>query len=467
MWLFNIGKKRVSIDFKDLSVSIMTVNASSALTSQSANSNKLLFHLKNKAWDRALKRLSKKTTDMRDGDLFLQIALSNKAPLDVVQALHKARPEAVMVRDPDHEMLPLHMACEHGLPLEVVEYLHKQYPDAARETCDNQMLPLHLAILSNACRRPVICYLLASFPEGMLLKDSKNMTALEYLEHSGHPHSAIIMREFERGESFWAAKDLHDPSGNGISLLICQQKWDKILDRIMQYPEEATVWTIYKGKRMLPIHYACKYHAPDYVISELADLHPFGLSLTCQEYDMTALHLACEHGCPFNIIRTLLQAHADAASYKDELGLLPLHLACAHGASVNVIEALVKVYPDAVNVIDAKGYTPKVYAEAAPFPHSKTILGKLLSADSSSELSTQSSSARSRSFRNKSFAEDPIKDIQPQTLTQDSVKDTLSESVAQEPTEDGQGKDDSKPESVAEDLVRDVKQIECRTEDVI
>lgn len=412
MWLFNIGKKRLSIDFKDLTVSIMSINDSSQLYSNRLDSNKLLFHIKNKAWNRVLKRLAKKPSDMRDGDFFLQIALSNKAPLDVVQALHRARTGAIRVCDPNHETLPLHVACEHGLPLEVVEYLHKEYPDAARETCNNEMLPLHFAVLSNACRRPVICYLLACYPDGMYAKDSKNMTALEYLEHSGHPHSAIIMREFERGESFWASKDLHDPTGNGISLLICQRKWDRISDRIAQYPEEVTVWTSYKGKRMLPIHYACKYHAPGEIISELADLHPYGLSLTCQEFDMTALHLACEHGCPVAVIQTLLDGHADAASYKDELGLLPLHLACAHGASFKVIEILVKAYPDAVDVVDLKGYTPKVYAEAAPYPHSKTILNKLMNIDATSESSAHSSSTRSGSVRDES-------------LTQDSVKDTL------------------------------------------
>jgi len=416
----------------------MTVNNSSELTSSRLNSNKLLFHLKNKAWDRALKRLSRKPSDMQDGDLFLHIALSNKAPLDVVQALHKARPEAIRVCDQDHEMFPLHVACEHGLPLEVVEYLHTQYPDAARLTCDNEMLPLHFAVLSNACRRSVICYLLACHPEGMVAKDSKSMTALEYLEHSGHPHSAIIMREFERGSCFWAAKDLHDPSGNGVSLLICQQKWDRIAERIEKYPEEVTVWTLYKGKRMLPIHYACKYHAPDHIISELADLHPYGLSLTCQEYDMSALHLACEHGCPVAVIRTLLDGHADAASHKDELGLLPLHLACAHGACFQVIEALVKVYPDAVSAVDLKGYTPKVYAEAAPYPHSKTIVDKLLHVDASSELSTRSSSGRSGSGRNESCIKDFVNDTQDETCTQDAVNDTQQETSAQDLVTDTQ-----------------------------
>eukprot|EP00548_Thalassiothrix_antarctica_P006466 CAMPEP_0194147564 /NCGR_PEP_ID=MMETSP0152-20130528/25908_1 /TAXON_ID=1049557 /ORGANISM="Thalassiothrix antarctica, Strain L6-D1" /LENGTH=391 /DNA_ID=CAMNT_0038848473 /DNA_START=140 /DNA_END=1315 /DNA_ORIENTATION=- len=364
--------------------------------SSSDGGNKLYLRLKENDWEGALKRLSKKPTDItacgEDGNFFLHMALVNKAPLDVVKALYEARPEAITARELEHNGLPLHVACESGLPLEIVEYLHEKHPDAVRETCHNDMLPLHLVAISNACRLPVLCFLLAAYPKGMSLKDVQDMTALNYVEHSGHPHSSKIVREFERGEVFWAAKDIHD-AANSLPLLVCQTKWDAVLQRLQQYPEEATIWTISSKdkKRMLPVHYACRFRAPARVVKELAEVHPYGLSLACQDNDSTALHLACEHGCPLDVIWILLHAHADAASQKDALDLLPIHLACAHGASLGVIQALLKVYSEAVEQTDAKGYTPTVYAKAAPYPHSQSILEELLKAENDNGNSSSSS----------------------------------------------------------------------------
>jgi len=339
-----------------------------------ATSNKLMNHLMEGNWERGLDRLSRKPGDIEEQYLFLHEALQNKAPLEVVDALCKARPDAVYHQETAHSMMALHVACERGLSLDVVKYLHKAFPEAATRTCNGGMLPLHLASVSNACRAPVISYLLSVYPEGADAKDKKGMTPLEYIQHSFHPHQQILYREFERGRPFWAAKDLKDPKGCPFSLLICERKWEEALDRLTKFPEEATIWSNYKGLRFLPIHYACKYKAPVNVVSELAELHPFGLSLTCQEFDMTALHLACQHGTNLEVIKILVQAHAGAASHKDDLGLLPLHLACAQGTTTVVVETLLRAYPEAVSVSDAKGYTPRVYAEACSHPHSKIVL---------------------------------------------------------------------------------------------
>merc|ERR1719384_2948379 len=165
--------------------------------------------------------------------------------------------------------------------------------------------------MSNACRIPVICYLLAAFPEGMAQKDEQGMTALDYAQHPCHPHSSLIIREFERGQPFWAAKDWQDPSANGVFRLLTEKNWDGILERLQKYPEESTMWTLYKNMRMLPIHYACKYRAPNHIIAELTEAYPRGLELTCQEHNMAALHLACENGCPLEAIWVLLDGNED------------------------------------------------------------------------------------------------------------------------------------------------------------
>jgi ankyrin repeat protein len=364
------GKTKVSMD------DALTVASSLRGSDKSnvATTNKLLNHLTEGNWDGALDRLTRKPGDIHERFLFLHEALQNKAPLNVVQALYTARPDAVYHQEHSNGMTALHVACERGMPVDAVQYLHEKYPEAATRTCRGGMLPLHLASISNACMTPVISYLLSVYPEGASVKDEKEMTALDYIEHSFHPHQQILYREFERGVSFWSAKELKDPKGCPLSLLICERKWDEALERLLKYPEEATIWSNYKSLRYLPIHYACKYKAPLNVVTELAELHPFGLSLTCQEYDMTALHLACQHGANLEILKILIQGHADAASHKDDLGLLPLHLACAQGTSRVVVETLLGAYPEAVSTLDANGYTPRVYVEASSHPHSKFVL---------------------------------------------------------------------------------------------
>jgi ankyrin repeat protein len=335
--------------------------------------NKLLNHLLYQNWDAALDRLARKPGDIEAPHLFLHTALQNKAPLEVVQALYKARPDAIYHRE-EHGYMALHVGCVHGHPIQAIEYLHLQWPQAARETCNDGRLPLHLAALSHACRALVIKFLLSVYPQGMDMEDNKGMTALRYIEHSGHPHSQVIAREFDRDPAFWIAKDLFDPKGNPLCLLICQRKWDEMLNRFLHFPEEATIWTVYKNKRLLPIHFACKYKAPLQVVTELAEVHPFGLSLTCQEYDMMPLHLACQHGASLDVVQVLLHGYAEAAAHQNELGLVPLHLACAHGANIKVIQALIEACPQAATIQDVRKYTPRVYAEASNHPRAKEIL---------------------------------------------------------------------------------------------
>eukprot|EP00543_Licmophora_paradoxa_P008019 CAMPEP_0202451096 /NCGR_PEP_ID=MMETSP1360-20130828/9591_1 /ASSEMBLY_ACC=CAM_ASM_000848 /TAXON_ID=515479 /ORGANISM="Licmophora paradoxa, Strain CCMP2313" /LENGTH=241 /DNA_ID=CAMNT_0049069565 /DNA_START=478 /DNA_END=1203 /DNA_ORIENTATION=+ len=230
---------------------------------------------------------------------------------------------------------------------------------------------------SPSCQLSIIILLLSIFPDSADIRDGRGMVPWDYIDTS-HPRFEKIQTEFERGRLCWKARDIYDPKGNPTALHICQRKWDDARERLQRYPEEATVWTKHKNLRYLPIHYACKYKAPPGVVQELIDIHPFSLALTCQDFDMTALHLACQGGnLGVGVIQALIEGHRDACSHEDALGLLPLHLACAAGASVAVVQALLRAYPEAADHADSKGYRPRVYAEAASYPHSKQVLEML------------------------------------------------------------------------------------------
>ena len=316
--------------------------------------NKLLNHIRARNWELAMDRLHRKPADIQDRYLFLHEALKNNPPLSLVQALHIARPDAVYHQEPAHEMMALHVACACGSPVQVVRFLHEQYQDATKHASSGGLLPLHLASMSVDCHYSVLTFLLAAYPEAIEVKDSKGQTALDYASRSGHPLSDILVRELERGFIFWSAKDVYSPTGLQLPKLLCDEKWEAALERLSMLPEESIMWSVYKGERYLPIHYACMFKAPVDVVSELAEVHPYGLELTCQDENRSALHLACHYGAHFSVIKVLLDIHVDAASYRDDLGLLPLHLACscyAKAAPVDVwngdavIRAVLQAYP--------------------------------------------------------------------------------------------------------------------------
>lgn len=60
-----------------------------------------------------------------------------------------------------------------------------------------------------------------------------------------------------------------------------------------------------------------------------------------------ALHEACRHRAPVDLVRALLQAYGDAVSLPGDRGYLPLHFASCSGASPEVVAALIVAYPSA------------------------------------------------------------------------------------------------------------------------
>lgn len=317
--------------------------------------NKLFHYIQAGDWELAMDRLNRKPTDIQERYLFLHEALKHNPPLAVVEALHRARPDAVYHQEHKHQRMALHVACACGLSLQIVKYLHQQFKDATKHASSGGMLPLHLACASSDCDYSVLTYLLAAYPQAIEERDGKGLTAVDYATSSGNPLSDIMVRELDRGFPFWSGNDVNNPTNINLPSLLCEAKWEAALERLSLFPEESIMWTVYKEKRYLPIHYACMFQAPLEVVSELAEIHPYGLELTCQDENRTALHLACHYGAHFSVVNVLLDSHVDAASYCDDLGLLPLHLArlyhSKNSAPVDayncnaVIQAVLQAYP--------------------------------------------------------------------------------------------------------------------------
>lgn len=81
------------------------------------------------------------------------------------------------------------------------------------------------------------------------------------------------------------------------------------------------------------------------------------------ESGLTALHFACRHVPPLDVIDVLLSVAADTTvQWPDSFGWLPIHYACASGSSSEVIKALVEAYPESKTAVDRRGRTPLHFA---------------------------------------------------------------------------------------------------------
>jgi hypothetical protein len=80
------------------------------------------------------------------------------------------------------------------------------------------------------------------------------------------------------------------------------------------------------------------------------------------EGGLTALHFACRHVAPIDVVDVLLAIAADTVSWPDSFGWLPIHYACASGSDSEVVKALAEFYPESKTAVDRRGRTPLHFA---------------------------------------------------------------------------------------------------------
>jgi ankyrin repeat protein len=329
-------------------------------TNKNPPTNKLLHFISERNWNMTMERLRRNPADIQDRHLFLHKALWKHPPLEVVRALHTARPNAIYHKEYTHGWMALHVACHAGLDAQIIEYLQHQFPPAIQTPDLEGRLPLHLAVSSSSTSLKVVTYLLSKYPDAMDILDQKQNTPRDYAtSNNSNPNASKFLREMERGTIFWNAKEWDDPTGCPLGAFIYRQNWEDAMERLLSFPEESLLWSVQSENRYLPIHYACMQHAPIELVQELTEIHPYSLALTCQEEDRTALHIACDRQAPYPLIQILLDVYANAASHRDDTGSLPIDLVWSQArknATTNfsssssspnwaVVEALLRAFP--------------------------------------------------------------------------------------------------------------------------
>lgn len=142
---------------------------------------------------------------------------------------------------------------------------------------------------------------------------------------------------------------------------INQKDWDSVLERLKSHPEEASMTFMDGMSESLPLHRACKQGAPANVIRALLGANKNGATFF-GPWGYLPLHVAVKSVPTVEVVSLLIDAYHGATRTKDGEGKFPLHLACQWSAPATVIDLLLTNYPECIYVRDGQGKTPRDYA---------------------------------------------------------------------------------------------------------
>jgi len=124
------------------------------------------------------------------GNLPLHAAASFQAPVEAIDALIKANPNAPATANGIGN-LPVHHACMWQAPVETVELLLARNPNGATVRNQYGSLPLHMAA-SNQASPEVIRLLIESYPDALHLQNDDGMTPLDLALADGSASEAVV-----------------------------------------------------------------------------------------------------------------------------------------------------------------------------------------------------------------------------------------------------------------------------------
>jgi ankyrin repeat protein len=280
---------------------------------------------------------------VRDGSLPLHLALRratvadanvNIVTSDVASRILEEYPLAARVRDPQTDLLPLHMAILTGQPVATLVTLIHSHPEALTVPIQP---PEHTGIRANS----TAWHLLAIIGPRLYIAQQQLTIWNEFLQHP-----AGISQEDTAGRLV-----LHHAVGPSAILLL------------EAYPDGAKVQD---EDFRLPLLNACR--AKDtYSVTALLQLYPQGANIYSKD-GSSALHEACSstqraQDDEINpMILQVLEAFSQATSKADREANLPLHLLCAsiasHHVDRNTLEQVVRAFPDALQAKNDAGHLP-------------------------------------------------------------------------------------------------------------
>ena len=113
-----------------------------------------------------------------------------------------------------------------------------------------------------------------------------------------------------------------------------------------------------KPCKITAMHQACAHKAPLELIELLQEMHPSSLQTRDSIYKRLPLHVALMTHESTTVVSRLLDLDPASAQGKDILDRHPLHYACHHNAQAEFVGKLVAAYPLACCKTDANGWLP-------------------------------------------------------------------------------------------------------------
>jgi len=189
----------------------------------------------------------------------------------------------------------------------------------------------------------------------------------EKLRREEQEHSQSLYQEEEQEPP---VRVTSDDESQDIPLLleaIEKRQFDIALERLREFPQEAGMTMLRTNNPSnLALHEACKHQPPLELVDALIGVNP-GALCTKGQWGYLPLHFACCSRASPSVVARLIVKYPSATRTKDDHdGRLPLHLAAKWGADDQIIMALLTVYPKASTIRDTSGRTPMDHARSIP-----------------------------------------------------------------------------------------------------
>ncbi|CAB9503038.1 Ankyrin Repeat [Seminavis robusta] len=147
----------------------------------------------------------------------LHYALERKPPVDVIEALLEANPEAVSQRMMPGGCLPMHIACTWQCSPTVISALLSADPTTAKVVDELGNRPLHAACFSGATF-PVIQDLLSTYPKAVLSRNNQGSQPIDICRRLRHPNRRAVMAALLEKRDYLIAKQKHKRSKSSGSM---------------------------------------------------------------------------------------------------------------------------------------------------------------------------------------------------------------------------------------------------------
>lgn len=165
----------------------------------------------------------------------LHYACERKPPLEVVEALIEANPEAVSQRMMPGGCLPLHIACTWHSSPSVVASLLAADPLTAKGTDELGNRPLHSACFSGADLQ-IVQDLLSAYSKGVLSRNNQGSQPIEICRRLRHPNRRAVMTALLQKKECIIEKQKHQRSKSSGSMCQVAKKAANLNDRYGEPP---------------------------------------------------------------------------------------------------------------------------------------------------------------------------------------------------------------------------------------